>query len=247
VAVLGAPVPVVPGVKARAGSVHGRALRNPWLDSRRLIMRATPIALRLLVLLTLTRIVLTPVVMALILVGDSTEWVPLVAAGLFAVAAATDFIDGRLARRWEVTTTLGSFLDTTADKFLVTGVLIALVQVGHASAWPVAIIVGRELAIIALRGVVASTGVVLSPSAMGKTKTAVQFLAVILAIVRPELQIGPLLLDEWVMLAAAVITVLSAVGYFRQFAAVLAGEAVATVNGSGASEGRRTSSANLPS
>jgi CDP-diacylglycerol--glycerol-3-phosphate 3-phosphatidyltransferase len=196
-------------------------------------------ALRMLVLLTLARIVLTPVVMALILAGDRTGWVPMVAAGLFVVAAATDFLDGRLARRWEVTTTLGSFLDTTADKLLVSGVLIALVGVGRASAWLVAIIVGRELAILALRGVVASAGTVLSPSPLAKIKTGVQFVAVVLAIMRPDLYVGPLLVDEWVLLAAAVVSVLSAVGYFRQFATVLAGEAP--------TGGRGTSSTNPPS
>jgi CDP-diacylglycerol---glycerol-3-phosphate 3-phosphatidyltransferase len=196
-------------------------------------------ALRMLVLLTLARIVLTPVVMALVIAGDPTGWVPMAAAGLFVIAAATDFLDGRLARRWEVTTTLGSFLDTTADKLLVSGVLIALVAVGRASAWLVAIIVGRELAILALRGVVASAGTVLSPSPLAKIKTGVQFVAVVLAIVRPQLSIGPLLVDEWVLLAAAVVSVLSAVGYFRQFAAVLAGEA--------ANGGRGTSSTNPPS
>ena len=57
---------------------------------------------------------------------------------LFCVAAATDWIDGRLARRWGVTSKLGSFLDTTADKLLVSGVLIALLAAGRASAWIVA-------------------------------------------------------------------------------------------------------------
>jgi CDP-diacylglycerol---glycerol-3-phosphate 3-phosphatidyltransferase len=177
------------------------------------------------VVLTAARILLTPVVMALVLAAAQMDWASVAAAVLFAVAAATDFLDGRLARRWEVTTTFGSFLDTTADKLLVSGVLVALVGVDRASAWLVAVIVGRELAILALRGVVAASGVVLKPSPLAKTKTAVQFVAVVLAILRPAVPIGPLLLDEWVLLAAAVVSVLSAVGYFRQFATVLAGEA----------------------
>ena len=65
--------------------------------------------------------------MALVLAGSDTA-----AVIVFAAAAATDWFDGRLARRWEVTTRLGSFLDTTADKLLVTGVLVALVAVDHA-------------------------------------------------------------------------------------------------------------------
>ena len=159
-----------------------------------------------------TRILLTPVVMWLVLYedGDSAE---LVAAVLFAIAAATDWIDGRLARRWGVTTKLGSFLDTTADKLLVSGVLIALLEAGRASAWIVAVIVGRELVVMGLRGVVASEGDVMQPSMLGKVKTSIQFLAIILAILRPGDEIAGLYIDEWAMLAAAAITVYSAVDY----------------------------------
>ena len=159
-----------------------------------------------------TRILLTPVVMWLVLYedGDSAE---LVAAVLFAIAAATDWIDGRLARRWGVTTKLGSFLDTTADKLLVSGVLIALLEAGRASAWIVAVIVGRELVVMGLRGVVASEGDVMQPSMLGKVKTSIQFLAIILAILRPGDEIAGLYIDQWAMLAAAAITVYSAADY----------------------------------
>jgi CDP-diacylglycerol---glycerol-3-phosphate 3-phosphatidyltransferase len=159
-----------------------------------------------------TRIVLTPVVMWLVLneQGNTGELVALV---LFCVAAATDWIDGRLARRWGVTTKLGSFLDTTADKLLVSGVLIALVAAGRASTWIAALIIGRELVVMALRGVIASEGEVLAPSMLGKLKTSIQFLAIALAILRPGDPLGGLYLDEWAMLAAAAITVASAVDY----------------------------------
>lgn len=179
-------------------------------------------AVRWLVALTLTRIVLTPVVMALVVVRPEQRSAWNLAAALFAVAAATDFVDGRLARRWGVTTTLGSFLDTTADKLLVSGVLIALVAVGRASPWVVAIIIGRELLILGLRGLVATGGTVMPPSLWGKLKTNVQVVAILLAILRPPLPLGPLHLDEWVMLGAAFVTVMSAVEYLRRFSAALA-------------------------
>jgi CDP-diacylglycerol--glycerol-3-phosphate 3-phosphatidyltransferase len=143
---------------------------------------------------------------------------------LFAFAASTDFLDGFLARRWEKTTTLGSFLDTTADKLLVSGALIALVEVDRASAWIAAIIVARELLIMGLRGVVASEGTVFKPSIWGKAKANVQFLAILLAIVRFDVELGPLLLDEWAMLVAAGITVMSAVEYLTRFASALTAE-----------------------
>ena len=169
---------------------------------------------RLLAAGTATRIVLTPVIMALILIPDAGDTdVRLLATILFCIGAATDWIDGRLARRWNVTSKLGSFLDTTADKLLVSGVLIALLGVDRVSPWIVAIIVGRELVLMAVRGVIASEGEVMAPSSLGKLKTAIQFLAIALAILRPGDPVGGLYVDEWAMLAAAAVTVWSAVDY----------------------------------
>jgi CDP-diacylglycerol--glycerol-3-phosphate 3-phosphatidyltransferase len=174
---------------------------------------------RFLAASTSLRILLTPVIMAMLMADASRG----LTAALFAVAAATDWIDGYLARRWEVTTKLGSFLDTTADKLLVTGVLIALVGADRVSPWIAAIIVGRELVILGLRGVVAVDGAVMQPSIWGKLKTTIQFVAILLAILRPGQPIGGLYLDEWVMLAAAFITVMSAVDYLQRFAPALTG------------------------
>src|SRR5918995_7484168 len=98
--------------------------------------------------------------MALILIPDDGDDTAVLAAALFTVAAATDWIDGKLARRWNVTTKIGSFLDTTADKLLVTGVLIGLVAVERASPWVAVIILGRELMVLGLRGVIAAEGTV---------------------------------------------------------------------------------------
>jgi CDP-diacylglycerol--glycerol-3-phosphate 3-phosphatidyltransferase len=164
---------------------------------------------RFLAASTSLRILLTPVIMAMLMADASRA----ATAILFAVAAATDWIDGYLARRWEVTTKFGSFLDTTADKLLVSGVLIALLGEGRVSPWIVAIIVGRELVLMGLRGLIASEGEVMAPSTLGKAKTSVQFLAIALAILRPGDPIGPLYLDEWAMLVAAAVTVWSAVDY----------------------------------
>src|SRR4051794_11071313 len=167
---------------------------------------------RFLAISTSLRIVLTPVVVGLVLAdGTDPGSAANVAAGLFCMAAATDWIDGRLARRWGVTTKLGSFLDTTADKLLVTGGLVALVAVQRASPWIALIIIGRELAIMGLRGVIAGEGRLMHPSLLGKLKTTIQFFAIALAIVRPGDRVAGLYADEWVMLLAAAITVASAV------------------------------------
>jgi CDP-diacylglycerol---glycerol-3-phosphate 3-phosphatidyltransferase len=167
-----------------------------------------------------TRIVLTPVVMWLVL--EHAEDAEVLATVLFGVAASTDWIDGRLARRWGVTSRLGSFLDTTADKLLVSGVLIALLSADRASAWIVAIIIGRELVLMGLRGLIASEGEVMAPSMLGKLKTSVQFVAIALAILRPGDPLGGLYVDEWAMLAAAAVTVASAADYLVRAIPVLA-------------------------
>jgi len=169
---------------------------------------------RFLAASTSLRIFLTPVIMAMLMEDVDRGLTAL----LFAVAAATDWLDGYLARRWEVTTKLGSFLDTTADKLLVTGVLIGLVAVERASPWVAIIIIGREIMVLGLRGVIAAGGTVMQASMLGRLKTAIQFLAILLAILRPADEIGGAYLDEWVMLLAAAITVASAVDYFRSFA-----------------------------
>jgi CDP-diacylglycerol---glycerol-3-phosphate 3-phosphatidyltransferase len=176
---------------------------------------------RFLAASTSLRIVLTPVIMALLFADASRE----LTAALFFVAAATDWIDGKLARRWNVTTKIGSFLDTTADKLLVSGVLVALVDVERASAWITVLIVGREMAVLGLKGATAADGTVIQPSLLAKLKTTVQFVAIGLAIARPGPELAGLYADEWLMLAAAAITLASAVDYFARFASSVTGRA----------------------
>jgi CDP-diacylglycerol---glycerol-3-phosphate 3-phosphatidyltransferase len=171
---------------------------------------------RLLAAGTGVRILLAPVVMALVLAGSDTA-----AAIVFAIAAATDWVDGRLARRWGVTTRLGAFLDTTADKLLVTTALIALVAVDRASPWVALVIVAREFTILGLRAAVASGGRVMETSMLGKWKATVQFAAITVAMVRPDVTIGGEYLDEWLMVIAALVTAWSGVDYLLKFSASL--------------------------
>ncbi|MFC2177496.1 CDP-alcohol phosphatidyltransferase family protein, partial [Actinomycetota bacterium] len=105
--------------------------------------------------LAVARILLTPVVMALVLLSDRVDGAFGIAFVVFTVAALTDFADGYLARRWQITTVLGAFLDSVADKVLVTGSLLVLIEVGRAWSWAAFIIIGRELAVMGLRGVAA--------------------------------------------------------------------------------------------
>ncbi len=180
-----------------------------------------PGAARWLLAGTSLRIVAAPAVMALVLADGPGSTAA--AAALFAAAASTDLLDGYLARRWDAATKLGSFLDTTADKLLVSAVLVALVADGRASPYLAALIIARELVVLGLRGAVAAAGTVFPPSPGGRAKAALQFAAVWLAIVRPGRPIGGAYLDEWVMLAAAMVTVATGVEYLLRFSSALRG------------------------
>lgn len=138
-------------------------------------------------------------------------------AVVFALAAVSDFLDGWLARRTTGGTVLGGFLDTTADKILVTGTLLALVSVDRVSIWPAAIIIFREFTVMALRGVVAQRGGLIQPSTWGKIKAFTQFVAILLAFVRLADRWGPWYLDQWAMLVAVLATIGSAWGYITAF------------------------------
>jgi CDP-diacylglycerol---glycerol-3-phosphate 3-phosphatidyltransferase len=171
---------------------------------------------RILAAGTGVRILLAPVVMALVLAGSYTA-----GAIVFVIAAATDWVDGRLARRWGVTTRLGAFLDTTADKLLVTTALVALVAVDRASPWVALIIIGREFTILGLRAAVASGGRVLETSMLGKWKATIQFAAITLAMLRPDVTIAGAYVDEWGLVLAGLVTAWSGIDYILRFSASL--------------------------
>ena len=166
------------------------------------------------------RIALIPVVMTLVL-WDTLDHHWGYATIVFVVAASSDFFDGYLARRWEQVTTLGAFLDSIADKLLVTGALLALVESGRVWAWAAFVIIGREIAITGLRGVAAMDGTSVPASNWGKLKAWVQYFAIGFAMLRFPDEWGPFFFDQWLILAAVVVTVLSAVSYFSHFGRVL--------------------------
>ncbi|HLR75224.1 MAG TPA: CDP-diacylglycerol--glycerol-3-phosphate 3-phosphatidyltransferase [Virgibacillus sp.] len=104
----------------------------------------------------------------------------LVAAIIFIIAAGTDWLDGYYARKYDLITNLGKFLDPLADKLLVSASLILLVQLDLAAAWIVIVIISREFAVTGLRLVAAGDGIVLAASPLGKIKTATQLIAIAL-------------------------------------------------------------------
>lgn len=172
--------------------------------------------------LTLLRIFFVPVlVAALVQEGFWLPWPGFVkresiALTIFLMAAATDLLDGYLARRWKQVTTVGTLLDPIADKLLISAALISLVQIRRVPAWMVILLVGREFAISGLRSIASAEGITIQASELGKLKTATQVLAVslvMLGIQFPQLE-QPGIWAMWLVLVAAMV---SAVDYFRRF------------------------------
>src|SRR5712671_3748030 len=134
--------------------------------------------------LTLTRIFLVPLLVVVLLtkcegraiLGISKE---LVGAAIFAVASVTDWLDGYLARRRAQVTALGQVIDPLADKLLTSAAFISLVQMGVAPAWMVAVIIGREFAVTALRSLSYARGVAIPASWLGKVKMIGQVVAIL--------------------------------------------------------------------
>ncbi|HEY7698978.1 MAG TPA: CDP-diacylglycerol--glycerol-3-phosphate 3-phosphatidyltransferase [Vicinamibacteria bacterium] len=165
--------------------------------------------------LTLTRIFLVPFLVA-VLLTRTDRW-EVIGAGIFAVAALTDWLDGYLARRRKQVTTLGIMLDPVADKLLVSAAFISLVEMGLAPAWMVVVIVGREFAIMGLRMVALEQGLVISASPLGKGKMATQVVAILLLILGPKFLGGLSMLGRAALWLTVVLALASALDYFLRF------------------------------
>ena len=131
--------------------------------------------------LTLLRILAVPVIVVALL-GETPNGDAL-AAGVFALAALTDGLDGYIARRRQDVTTFGKLVDPLADKLLIVAALVSLVSLGRLAAWVAMVIIARELAVTALRAVAVEQGVVISASWLGKLKTMLQVAAVFALII----------------------------------------------------------------
>jgi len=143
----------------------------------------------------------------------------IVALVIFVAAAASDSLDGYVARRRRQTTVIGAFLDPLADKLLVTAALVSLVELGELSAWVSMVVIARELAVSGLRMVSAVQNVVIPASRWGKAKTASQMLAVAALIVeprwlKPEWTLGGKEATWYLVMLMLVLTVVSGVDYF---------------------------------
>ncbi|GHO52795.1 CDP-diacylglycerol--glycerol-3-phosphate 3-phosphatidyltransferase [Ktedonobacter robiniae] len=127
-------------------------------------------------ILSISRLISTVIVFILVLVNQ--PWAYLVATVLFALSAVTDYLDGYLARRYNLVSPLGVFLDLTADKVFVVSILIAMIEVHLVSSWIVFIIVTREFMVSGLRSVAAARGKVIPAGKWGKQKTFITLISI---------------------------------------------------------------------
>lgn len=169
-------------------------------------------------ILTLMRILLIPVFVVVFYLP--IEWARIGCALIFAVAGATDWLDGHLARKWEQTSPLGAFLDPVADKLMVAVALVLLVQAEPAVtlAIPAAVIIGREITISALREWMAELGAraQVAVSVVGKVKTTAQMVAITLLLFKQELLGLPIYdIGRVLIYVAAILTLWSMVIYLR--------------------------------
>ena len=183
-------------------------------------------------LLGMLRIGLTPVVIGLLLIPFPGGG--LIASFVFAVAAATDYVDGRVARARSQVSPLGVFMDLTADKVLVAGVLVAMVEIRLLPTWMVATILVREFVIQGVRQLAAAANVVIPARALGKSKTLATLVGIaVLILARDAATGGPMegLLPAaalasagfWLMLLATLLTVVSALDYLAGAFSLLMG------------------------
>ena len=164
--------------------------------------------------LTILRVIMIPFfVAALLYDGGANQNMRYVAAALFIIASLTDMLDGKIARKYNLVTNFGKFMDPLADKLLVCSALICLIELEQLPSWMVIIIVSREFIISGFRLIAAEQGIVIAASYWGKFKTTFQMIAVILMIVDlPVLHILTVACT-WI---ALVLTVVSLVDYIAK-------------------------------
>ncbi len=161
---------------------------------------------------------------------SAQDWKEWVAAGIFIILAATDGLDGYLARSRNEVTNFGKFMDPLADKILVAAALLALIELGTLPSWVALVILAREFIVSGLRMVAASQGTVIAASWYGKAKTVAQIIAIVLFIIKDshmvadfsEVLSDQLYLISWaVMIIALALTIVSMLDYFAKARTVL--------------------------
>lgn len=169
--------------------------------------------------ITILRILLIPVFMFFMIV--KVPYNMEIALCIFLFASLTDKLDGHLARKYNLITDMGKFLDPLADKLLVTAAFVQLIELGRIEAWIVFVILTREFAVTGLRSIAASQDIVIAASNFGKIKTVTQIIAIIALMGRPYLMMMiDFPLDTILVYLTLLITTISGLDYFYKNRAV---------------------------
>ena len=169
--------------------------------------------------LTVMRVILIPFFVAALLYDNgSSQTMRVVANVIFIVASLTDLFDGKIARKYNLVTNFGKFMDPLADKLLVCSALICMIELRELPAWMVIIIISREFIISGFRLVASDNGVVIAASYWGKFKTTFQMIGVVLLIFNIPALSTLTTIIVWIALA---LTVISLVDYIVKNAGVL--------------------------
>jgi len=166
--------------------------------------------------ITMLRIGIIPVLFLLLLSPGQTE--SLILAGIFVVAALTDLLDGYIARRYQIVTTMGKFLDPIADKLVVNTAMILMIPIGRIPAWIVAIIIIRDFAVDGIRTIAVSEGIVIGSSRLAKQKTLCQVVAVTALMIHyPFIGADAHLVGIVILYVALFLTLYSGLDYLMKF------------------------------
>lgn len=170
--------------------------------------------------LTIFRVACIPLLVLLLFFPHKAT--SFLAALVFGLASISDLLDGFLARRHQLVTTFGEFLDPMADKLVVSAALIMLIPLGRVPAWMVVVIVGRELAITGLRSVAVSEGKVISADQLGKKKMVFQIVAILGLLLHYDyFGVNFHVVGMFFLWVAVIVTLWSGINYFRNFWHVL--------------------------
>ncbi|MBQ9632792.1 MAG: CDP-diacylglycerol--glycerol-3-phosphate 3-phosphatidyltransferase [Lachnospiraceae bacterium] len=162
--------------------------------------------------LTVFRVILIPFFVAVLLIFPGEAWARLAADGIFILASLTDMLDGKIARKYNLVTNFGKFMDPLADKLLVCSAMICLVELNAIPSWVVIVIISREFIISGFRLIASDNGIVIAASYWGKFKTVFQMLMVIVLIATP-LHPGLAVLGKALMWIALILTIVSLIDY----------------------------------
>jgi CDP-diacylglycerol--glycerol-3-phosphate 3-phosphatidyltransferase len=165
--------------------------------------------------ITLLRIGVVPFLF--ILLAEPGPFWSLIIAVLFVIASITDFFDGYFARKYQMITTMGKFLDPIADKIIVNTAMILLIPIGRIPAWIVAITIIRDLIVDVIRSIASSEGIYIQASILGKQKTVAQIIAVTALIIHyPFLGLNSHLIGIAILYIAFFLTIYSGIDYLTR-------------------------------